>query len=107
MGFRHLRSIGALAPHANPQILSTALFGPLTLHVLDTYGHNRVLQIIYLKTKDIPETGRGGPKGCEMFWIPHCLDNRLTDGGKVVSPTHRTRSTPEKHYFSVSGTHFC
>jgi hypothetical protein len=24
-----------------------------------------------------------------MFRIPHCLDNRLTDGGKVVSPTHR------------------
>jgi hypothetical protein len=24
-----------------------------------------------------------------MLRIPHCLDNRLTDGGKVVSPTHR------------------
>jgi hypothetical protein len=23
-----------------------------------------------------------------MLRIPHCLDNRLTDGGKVVSPTH-------------------
>jgi hypothetical protein len=23
------------------------------------------------------------------MWIPHCLDNRLIDGGKVVSPTHR------------------
>jgi hypothetical protein len=29
-----------------------------------------------------------------MLRIPHCLDNRLTDGGK-------------KHYFSASGTHFC
>jgi hypothetical protein len=29
------------------------------------------------------------------------------DGGKVVSPTHRPRSTPQKHYFSASGTHFC
>jgi hypothetical protein len=24
-----------------------------------------------------------------MLRTPHCLDNRLTDGGKVVSPTHR------------------
>jgi hypothetical protein len=43
-----------------------------------------------------------------MLRIPHCLDNRLTDGGKVVSPTYRPHFTPQKHYyFSVSGTHFC
>jgi hypothetical protein len=36
----------------------------------------------------------------------HGLDNRLTDGGKIVSPTHRPRSTPKKHYFSACGTHF-
>jgi hypothetical protein len=42
-----------------------------------------------------------------MLKIPYCVDNRLTDGGKVVSHTHRPRSTPQKHYFSVSGTHFC
>jgi hypothetical protein len=43
-----------------------------------------------------------------MLTIPHCLDNRLTDGGKVVSPTHLPKITPQKHYyFSVSGTHFC
>jgi hypothetical protein len=29
-----------------------------------------------------------------------------TDGGKVVRPTHQPRSTPQKHYFSASGTHF-
>jgi hypothetical protein len=34
------------------------------------------------------------------------LDNKLTDGGEVVSPTHRSRSTPQKH-FSGSDTHFC
>jgi hypothetical protein len=39
-----------------------------------------------------------------MLRILHCLDNRLTDGGKVVSLTHRQRSTPRKHYFSASGT---
>jgi hypothetical protein len=42
-----------------------------------------------------------------MLRIPHCLDNRLADGGKVVSPTHRPRSTPQKYFFSVSSTHFC
>jgi hypothetical protein len=48
-----------------------------------------------------------GLKGCEMLRIPHCLDNRLTDGGKVVSLINRLRYTPQKHYFSTSGTHFC
>jgi hypothetical protein len=43
-----------------------------------------------------------------MLRIPQCLDNQLTDGGKIVSTTHRPRSTPQKHYyFYVSGTHFC
>jgi hypothetical protein len=43
-----------------------------------------------------------------MLRIPHYLDNRLTDGGKVVSPTHPPHFTPQKnHYFYVSGTHFC
>jgi hypothetical protein len=35
------------------------------------------------------------------------MDNRLTDGGKFVSPTHRHRSAAQKHYFSASGTRFC
>jgi hypothetical protein len=43
-----------------------------------------------------------------MLRIPHCLDNRLIDGGKVVSPTHPPHFTPQKHYyFYVPGTHFC
>jgi hypothetical protein len=42
-----------------------------------------------------------------MLKIPHCLDSRLTDGGKVVSPAHRPRSPPQKYYFSASGTHSC
>jgi hypothetical protein len=42
-----------------------------------------------------------------MSRIPHCLDSRLADGGKVVSPTLRQHSTPQEYYFSVSGTHFC
>jgi ATP-dependent DNA helicase PIF1 len=29
------------------------------------------------------------------------------EGSKVVSPMHPLHFTPQKHYFSVSGTHFC
>jgi hypothetical protein len=35
------------------------------------------------------------------------LDSPLTDGGKTVNRTYRQRFTPQKHNFSVSGTHFC
>jgi hypothetical protein len=42
-----------------------------------------------------------------MSRLPHCLGNRFTDGGTVVSTTHRPRTTPQKHYFSAAGTHFC
>jgi hypothetical protein len=60
------------------------------------------------QSKAIPVTGLGGLESCEMLRIPHCLDNRLTNGGKVVSPTHRPDFTPQKHYYIyISGTHFC
>jgi hypothetical protein len=39
--------------------------------------------------------------------IPRGLNNRLTDGDNVVSPTHRPRSVLQKHYFSASGAHSC
>jgi hypothetical protein len=39
-----------------------------------------------------------------MFRISHCLDNRLTDGGKFVCLTRRPLLTPSK---TISGTHFC
>jgi hypothetical protein len=51
-----------------------------------------------------PVTGRGGL--CEILGIQHCLDNLLTDGDDV-GLTHRSRSTPQKFYFSVSGINFC
>jgi hypothetical protein len=41
-----------------------------------------------------------------MLRIAHCLDNRIIDGGKVVSPMHQPHFTPQKHYFNASGTHF-
>jgi hypothetical protein len=59
-------------------------------------------------SKAIPVTGLRGLYGCEMLRIPHCLDNRLIDGSKAVSPTHPPHFTPQKHYyFSASRTHFC
>jgi hypothetical protein len=43
-----------------------------------------------------------------MVRVPHCLDNWIKDGGKVVSPTHWPHFTTKKHYyFYVSDTHFC
>jgi hypothetical protein len=37
-----------------------------------------------------------------------CPYNLFPDGGKIVSFTHRPRSTPQKHFsFSVSGIHIC
>jgi hypothetical protein len=40
-------------------------------------------------------------------WTPHCLDNRLTDGGKVVNLTRGRHFILEKHYFSASDTRVC
>jgi hypothetical protein len=54
----------------------------------------------------VPLTDCGGLLGCEMLRIPHCLENRLIDGGKVASPTHRLKFTAQDHYFSAYGTHF-
>jgi hypothetical protein len=37
-----------------------------------------------------------------MLRIPHCLDNRLTDGGKAVSLTHRPIFNPGRLLVLVS-----
>jgi hypothetical protein len=47
------------------------------------------------------------PIGCEILRVPHCLNNGLAYGGKVVSSTHWPRSTPKKHYSFASGTRSC
>jgi hypothetical protein len=33
----------------------------------------------------MPVTGLGGPYVCETSRLPHFLDNRLIDGGEVIS----------------------
>jgi hypothetical protein len=48
------------------------------------------------KDKVIPVTGRGGPLVCETSRLPHFLDNRLTDGGRVVSLTRRPPFTSQE-----------
>jgi hypothetical protein len=49
-----------------------------------------------VKGKAIPVTGREGPYVFETSRLPHYLDNRLTDGGEVVSLTRRPPFTPQK-----------
>jgi hypothetical protein len=56
------------------------------------------------ESKVIPVTGHGGPYGCETSRLPHFLDSRLTDGGKVVSFTNRGSPV---HPRKIPGTHFC
>jgi hypothetical protein len=56
-----------------------------------------------VKGKAIPVPGVGGPQGCETSRLSHFLDNRLTDGGEVVSLTRVPPFTPRK----IPGTHFC
>jgi hypothetical protein len=55
------------------------------------------------KGKSIPVTGRGGPSVCETLRLPHVLDNRLTDGGEVISLKRLPSFTPR----NIPGTHFC
>jgi hypothetical protein len=47
------------------------------------------------------------PKGAEAPLGTTGLDTRLTDGGEVVSPTHRPSTTPQQNCFPTSDTHFC
>jgi hypothetical protein len=48
-----------------------------------TYLTN-ILDSEEVKKKTIPLTGLGVLQGCEMLRILHCLDKRLTNGGKII-----------------------
>jgi hypothetical protein len=48
------------------------------------------------KGKSVSVTGRPDPVRYETSRVPHFLDNQLTDGRDVVSPTHRQPSTPQE-----------
>jgi hypothetical protein len=72
-------------------------------HEYNIFNYWMILVEVYKKGKAIPVTDRGGPQGCETSRFSHFLDNRLTDGGKVVSLQRRPPFTPRK----IPGTHFC
>jgi hypothetical protein len=55
-----------------------------------------------IKGKAIPVTGRGDPEGCETPRLPHFLDNRLRDGGKVISLKPRPPFTPGRSLVLIS-----
>jgi hypothetical protein len=90
---------GSLGPYSLISRPEPLLFLPTSFSI--------VLTRLEIKSKAIPVTGCGGLWNCEMLRISYYIENRLTDGSKVVSLTHRPPSPPQKHYFSASRTHFC
>jgi hypothetical protein len=99
-------SIQLLKPHqvkTSKQTLK-AVFYVLSLFVVSTCQHpiNPVTKSRSTITshanpsKAIPVTGRAGLQGYETSRLPHYLDSRLTDGGKVVSLTRRPPFTPQE-----------
>jgi hypothetical protein len=52
-----------------------------------------------VKGKVIPVPGRGGPYGCETLRVPQYLDNRITDGSKVVSLMPRPPFTAQEGFW--------
>jgi hypothetical protein len=69
-------------------------------NVFPAYFGTEISPTFNTNNHPIEAVGRGGLQGCEMLRIPHCLDSRLTGGGKVVSLTRRPRCTPQKHFYS-------
>jgi hypothetical protein len=58
---------------------------------MDNVQDNIYIIVFYmLKSEGIPVRGR------ETSRLPHFLDNRLTDGGEVVSHTLRLPVTPQE-----------
>jgi hypothetical protein len=55
--------------------------------------------LMWICIKAIPVTDRGGPQGCETSRLSYFLDNRLTDGGEVVSLTRRRPITPQEDFW--------
>jgi hypothetical protein len=78
-------------------------------HKKETVGAYHTIGITSKKTSNLREqkdckgkgkvflsTGLGGPWGCERLRLLHFLENRLSDGGKVVSPSRRPIFTPQE-----------
>jgi hypothetical protein len=91
--FRHF--FLALSAHSKIEVDSWPLSHSLGTSILIAVAFSEVKA----KSKAIPVTGRGGLYGWKMLRIPHCLDNGLTDGSKVVSLTHLPLYSPESLFF--------
>jgi hypothetical protein len=65
-----------------------------TEHVFTNAGRRKCCRKDELKGKAALVAGRGGPWGCETSRLSHCINCRLTDGGKIVGPTHRQPYSP-------------
>jgi hypothetical protein len=94
---RHLTSHNALSAVWSATALCCSL--PAYLE------KRHVLQVSYMGK----EVGRESPLLMRLVegiacvkLVSNCLDNRLTDGGKVISPTHRPHLTPQKHLSFVA-----
>jgi hypothetical protein len=62
------------------------------MYRINTSLHQSVTKL----AKVIPVTGRGTPQDCESSRLPHFLENRLKDGGKVDGLTGRPSFTPQE-----------
>jgi hypothetical protein len=72
----------------------TPVTGSASLQLLPVrYEHH-----LDIKSRALSVTGSGGLQDYEMLTIPHCVNNRPTDDGGVVSLTYRSRSTPHRHF---------
>jgi hypothetical protein len=58
--------------------------------------------VVTVKGQAIPALGHGGPESYDSTRFLHFLDNRLTDGGEVVSLTLQPPLTTRR----IPGTHF-
>jgi hypothetical protein len=64
----------------------------VSAEIFGDFRHSLLGSIMTVKT--IPVTGRVGTQSSETSRLSRFLDNRLTDGGKVVSLTRRPLFTP-------------
>jgi hypothetical protein len=61
----------------------------------------------HLQAERLNLSPQEGVEACRIVRLPRVLDNEHTYVGNFVHPTQLPSSTPEKHYFSASGTHIC
>jgi hypothetical protein len=54
-----------------------------------------------INCKALSVRGRGSPEGCETSMLRYILENRLIDGGEVVSLTHQPHFTPPGRFLML------